>query len=113
MADTGKIIALIKALGGAGGGGGGGGGGGILLVHNKSTWYLDATFNQIKTAVNAGKMVYYVNESEDGGSTPSMDYNILTEFKEYHGSDSDMYEVYFGNQYFYAGNPDESLVMPD
>ena len=52
---AGQIIALIKAFGG--GSGGGGGSDTVILHRNPDTWALDKTWNEIKTALVAGKRV--------------------------------------------------------
>ena len=60
MADTGKTIALIKALSG----GGGGSGGGVLVVHmNTESGVLDKTWNEINMADVA---VVVFSGNEDG-----------------------------------------------
>lgn len=57
MADTGKTIALIKALSG----GGGGSGGGVLVVHmNTESGVLDKTWNEINTA-DVAVVVYRID----------------------------------------------------
>lgn len=67
--DTGKTVALIKALGGAGGGGGGGGDTVVLHI-DENTGALDKTWQEITDLLAAGKrLVFYFPYDGSAGGT--------------------------------------------
>lgn len=67
--DTGKTVALIKALGGAGGGGSSGGDTVVLHV-DEDTFALDKTWQEITDLLAAGKRLvfYFPYEGSAGGT---------------------------------------------
>lgn len=121
------------------GAGGSSGGGGVFEVHKNpnDSWLLDATPNQVKAAINAGKFVYLLSDDGyeepydgddpqyEGGSYVTVNTRKVSMysyqengsyFRHADGtiSDSNMGStIYFGNQYYYANNLDEYYILPD
>lgn len=73
-------------------------------------WRLDASFNQVKDAVDAGRAVI-LETSTDGNSY--VYHTFIGLQMNYYDGGSCSCDVTFNGSIFSASDPDEPLVMPD
>lgn len=100
MADTGKTIALIKALGGNGGGGSGGG---VLFLAQNESGALNKTYNEI---VAASESMIVVLKTSDGV------YTKFTGLYDYGEEDGNFYvEFSSGSVMYMAESADGYPVL--
>ena len=86
------------------------GGGGVepfIVNYDNTAGQIDASYNQILSAVLSGKNVYLLMEAEEQTIYTALRYI------DSQGIDVINYDVYFDTYSFVAGDPDENMYVAD
>lgn len=108
--DNGKVLGVSEGQYALVSGGGGGSVEPLIVTIGDNG--IDATYNEIKSAVLAGRAIYALSE-QDSEIEHTAFYSVLTEFsaQEYDGVAS--YSAIFQNDSFMASDPDVDMVFSE